>query len=143
MKNKLYFLSVLVLFLVPKLTYGQTVKNVSTQNNKLFVRIAKLEIDSVQLEKYKAFLQEEIAASIRIEPGVLTLYAVSEKNNPTHIVIFETYENLDAYTSHIQTAHFLKYKMGTKEMVKSLELIETDPILLGAKGSPSQFRNNK
>tara|TARA_R110000868_G_scaffold53163_1_gene167158 strand:- start:7051 stop:7482 length:432 start_codon:yes stop_codon:yes gene_type:complete len=143
MKNTFYFLSVLVLFLTPKATYCQTVKNVPTQNNKLFVRIAKIEIDSVQLEKYKEFLKEEIEASIRIEPGVLTLYAVSEKNNPTHIEIFETYENIDAYKSHIQTAHFLKYKMGTKDMVKRLELIETDPILLGAKGSPSQLRNNK
>ena len=41
------------------------------------VRLAELEIDSAHLESYKAALQEEIATSIRVEPGVLTLYAVS------------------------------------------------------------------
>jgi hypothetical protein len=41
------------------------------------VRIAELEIDSGQLEAYKLALKEEIETSIRIEPGVLTLYAQS------------------------------------------------------------------
>jgi hypothetical protein len=47
------------------------------------VHLAELEIDPVQLELYKAALREEIAASIRVEPGVLTLYAVSVKDHPT------------------------------------------------------------
>jgi 4-carboxymuconolactone decarboxylase len=55
------------------------------------VRLAKLVIDSAQLENYKAFLKEEIETSVRLEPGVLTLYALSEKNNPTHITILEIY----------------------------------------------------
>ena len=95
------------------------------------VRLAKLVIDSTQLESYKAALREEIEASVRLEPGVLTLYAVSEKNNPTHITILEIYADEDAYKAHIQTPHFLKYKTGTKEMVKSLELVETVPLVPG------------
>ena len=46
------------------------------------VRLAELEIDPVQLENYKVALKEEIESSIRLEPGVLTLYAVSVKDNP-------------------------------------------------------------
>jgi quinol monooxygenase YgiN len=97
------------------------------------VRIAELEIDPVQLERYKAMLREEIAASIRAEPGVLTLYAVSVKDHPTQIRIFETYADRDAYEAHLQSPHFKKYKAETQGMVKALKLIETDPILLGAK----------
>lgn len=97
------------------------------------VRIAELEIDPAQVEVYKAALKEEIAASIRAEPGVLTLYAVSVKDHPTQIRIFETYANQAAYEAHLQTSHFQKYKRETQGMVKSLQLIETDPILLGAK----------
>ena len=97
------------------------------------VRIAELEIDPAQLESYRAALKEEIAASIRAEPGVLTLYAVSIKNHPTQIRIFETYADQFAYEAHLQTAHFQKYKRETQGMVKSLHLIETDPILLGTK----------
>ncbi len=105
----------------------------SAQEKTQVVRLAKLVIDSTQLENYKAALKEEIEASVRLESGVLTLYAVYEKNNPAHITIFEIYANDDAYRAHLQTPHFKKYKSSTKEMVKSLELIETVPITLGAK----------
>jgi quinol monooxygenase YgiN len=98
-------------------------------NNKQMVRLAKLVIDSAQLETYNAFLKEEIETSVKAEPGVLTLYAVAEKNKPTHITILEIYANTEAYKKHIQTPHFLKYKNGTKDMVKSLELVETIPLI--------------
>ena len=45
----------------------------------VIVRIAELDIDPVQLDAYKLALKEEIETSIRVEPGVLTLYAVSLK----------------------------------------------------------------
>ena len=103
------------------------------QDEIQMVRLAKLVIDSAQLEKYKAALKEEIEASVRLEAGVLTLYAVSEKANPTHITILEIYASEQAYKAHVQTPHFLKYKTITKEMVKSLELVETIPLLPGMK----------
>ncbi|HSZ34980.1 MAG TPA: putative quinol monooxygenase [Puia sp.] len=105
----------------------------SAQQKDLVVRIAKLQIDSSQLEKYKSALKEHAETAVRVEPGVFTLYAVYEKNNPTHVTVFEIYANEAAYKSHLQTPHFLKYKASTKDMVKSLELIETTPIALETK----------
>jgi quinol monooxygenase YgiN len=98
------------------------------------VRLAEIDIDPTQLESYKAALKEEIDASVRAEPGVLALYAVAEKDNPTKIRVFEIYANQEAYEAHLKTAHFKKYKAVTQDMVKSLKLIETVPIMLGAKG---------
>ena len=46
---------------------------------------------------------------------------------------FEMYADQAAYDAHLNTSHFVKYKTGTQEMVKSLVLVETDPILLRAK----------
>ena len=43
------------------------------------------------------------------------------------------YAGTAAYQAHLQSAHFLKYKTQTVHMVKSLKLIETEPILLGSK----------
>ena len=105
----------------------------AAQENSYMVRLAKLVIDSAHLEQYNAILKEEIEASVKAEPGVLTLYAVAEKNKPTHITILEIYANAEAYKKHIQAPHFLKYKDDTKKMVKSLELIETIPLLPGMK----------
>ena len=105
----------------------------AAQNKTQMVRLAKLVVDSTQLERYKAALKEEIETSIRLEPGVLTLYAVSEKENPTHFTILEIYADTESYKAHVQTPHFIKYKTATKDMVKSLELIETVPLLPGMK----------
>ncbi len=110
-------------------------KNTFAQDKNLVVRIAKLKIDSAQLESYKAALKEEIEASVRTEQGVLTLYAVSDKNNLTHITVFEIYANQEAYLAHLKTPHFIKYKTTTKDMVKSLELMDTVPIALKAKAN--------
>lgn len=93
------------------------------------VRLAKLVVDSSQLDAYRALLKEEIETSVKVEPGVLTLYAVGENSNPTHITILEIYADEEAYQKHIQTPHFLKYKKATAHMVKSLELIETTPLV--------------
>src|SRR5688572_11606454 len=83
------------------------------ETQKQMVRLAKLEIHPEHLDAYKAALKEEIEASIRIEPGVLALRAVSEKENPTRITIMEIYAGVDAYKAHIKSPHFQKYKVGT------------------------------
>ncbi len=107
--------------------------NAAAQEKNQMVRLAKLVIDSAQLQNYKALLKEEIEASVRIEPGVITLYAVSEKDKPAHITILEIYADTVAYKAHLQTPHFIKYKTSTKEMVKALELVAADPLLPGMK----------
>ena len=103
------------------------------QEKPQIVRLAKLVIDSAQLESYKAILKEGIETAVRVEPGVITLYAVSEKAKPTHFTILEIYEDEDAYRVHLKTPHFIKYKDGTKNMIKSLELVESTPLVPGMK----------
>ena len=128
-RKALLIFSVLLITMMTFVFCGQT----SVQNKNQMVRLAKLVIDSTQLENYNSLLKEEIETSVRVEPGVLTLYAVAEKNDPTHITILEIYADTVAYKSHILTPHFIKYKNGTKDMVKSLELVETVPLVPGMK----------
>jgi len=97
------------------------------------VRLAELEIDQAQLAPYLAALREEVETSIRVEPGVLTLYSVQVKGTPWRIRLFEMYADSNAYAAHIASPHFQKYKTGTAAMVRSLVLLETDPVLLGTK----------
>lgn len=128
-RSRRWLLLIPIALLLALFSYG----NATAQEKNQMVRLAKLQIDSAQLENYKALLKEEIETSVRVEPGVLTLYAVAEKNNPTHITILEIYADSAAYKAHIQTPHFIKYKNGAKDMVRSLELIETVPLLPGMK----------
>jgi quinol monooxygenase YgiN len=94
----------------------------SAQGAKV-MQLAKLEIDSSQLESYKLCLKEGIGTALRLEPGVLMLYAVADKEHPTRITILEIYADSTAYRAHLQTLHFLKYKSATAAMVKHLELV--------------------
>ena len=124
---------VLGVFLLATSMVRASVDTFTPQMRSRVVRLAELHIDPSQLEGYKTALRDEIEASIRLEPGVLTLYAVSVKSDPAQVRIFEIYADQAAYEAHLQSPHFQKYKTGTQGMVKSLVLVETDPILLGAK----------
>jgi len=117
------------LFLIIVLMFFQTDVVMAEDDGQQIVRLSKLEIAPEKLEQYKVALKEEIEASIRLEPGVLTLYAVFEKRAPNKLTILEIYKNRKAYESHIKTPHFLKYKTGTMDMVVSLELIDADPLI--------------
>jgi quinol monooxygenase YgiN len=105
---------------------------VAQQTQGQYVQVAEIEIDPAQLEAYKAAVREQIETAIRLEPGVLVLYAVAERDNPTCIKVFEIYRDTDAYKSHLEAPHFKKYKATTQKMVKSLKLVLTAPIMLGA-----------
>jgi quinol monooxygenase YgiN len=112
---------------------------VAEERQGQYVQVAEIEIDPAQLESYKAAVKEQIETAIRVEPRVLVLYAVSEKDNPAHIRVFEVYRDADAYKAHLETAHFKKYKATTEKMVKSLKLVRTIPILLGANARCDRF----
>ena len=62
-----------------------------------------------------------------------------EKDNPARIKVFEIYRDADACKAHLESVHFKKYKAATEKMVKSLRLIQTAPIMLGAASSTKAY----
>lgn len=109
-----------------------TITTASAQSND-YMRIAKIVVDSTQLDSYLIALKEQMKTALKKEKGVLAYSAVQDKNNPAHITILETYASVDAYQKHTQALHFKKYKTTVENMVKSLELIEVQPIAIGNK----------
>lgn len=92
------------------------------------VRLSNIEVIPEYLEAYIKYATEVGEVSLRTEPGVLTMYAVSEKENPCKITILETYASKEAYESHIASDHFQKYKQETLHMVKTLTLTDQTPL---------------
>ena len=92
------------------------------------VRLSKIEVYPQYLNEYMQYAVEVGEISLRTEPGVLTMYAVSDKENPCLVTILETYVSQAAYQSHVASAHFQKYKQGTLHMVKSLQLCDQTPL---------------
>ena len=97
------------------------------------VRLSKIEVYPQYLDEYMKYAVEVGEISMRTEPGVLTMYALSEKDNPCRVTILETYTSKEAYEKHIASPHFQKYKQGTLKMVKSLELVDQTPMNPGNK----------
>ena len=55
-------------------------------------------------------------------------------DHSTRATVLEVYADQSAYEAHLQTSHFKKYKIGTQNMVKHLELVEVASIALQSKG---------
>ena len=93
------------------------------------VRLAEIEVFQEKLEDYMGFASEVGLVSMASEPGVIALFSMQDKADPCKINILEVYADREAYQAHLQTAHFRKYKEGTADMVKSLKLIDTNPLV--------------
>ena len=92
------------------------------------VRLSKIQVNPDYLDEYMKYAMEVGTISLETEPGVLTMYAVADKENPCNITILETYASQEAYKSHIASEHFQKYKQGTLHMVDSLRLDDVTPL---------------
>ena len=88
------------------------------------VRLSRVEVYPEYLDKYLKLAIEVGQTSLLTEPGVLTMYALAEKERPNIITILETYASQDAYRKHIASPHFQKYKQGTLHMVKDLQILD-------------------
>lgn len=93
------------------------------------VRLAQIEVYPEWLEEYLGYAKEVGTVSMASEPGVIGLFSMQDKANPCKVYILEVYADREAYQAHLQTAHFKKYKEGTADMVKSLQLIDTNPMV--------------
>ena len=92
------------------------------------VRLSKIEVYPQYLDEYLKYAVEVGEISLRTEPGVLSMYAVQDKEDPRLVTILETYASKDAYEKHVASKHFQKYKQGTLHMVKSLQLCDQTPL---------------
>jgi quinol monooxygenase YgiN len=98
-----------------------------------FTRFAELEIEPSQLPHYLAAVKEEIATSVRVEPGVLAIYAVADQDDPAKLRFFEIYASEEAFQAHLSSPHFKKYVDVTKPMIRSRVLRGTVPVQLSDK----------
>jgi len=103
-------------------------KSEKFNSDQMMIRISEIEIKSEYLDEYLSILKEESKASVALESGVISIYPMYQKENPTEIRILEIYADRKAYESHLETPHFKQYKASTLKMVNSLKLIDMNAI---------------
>src|SRR5215210_7927912 len=87
-----------VMLMISCVSSKQPNKNIETK--QMIIRISEIEIHPAYLEEYNAILKEEAAASVRLEPGVISIYPMYKKESPSEIRILEVYANREAYEMH-------------------------------------------
>ncbi len=92
------------------------------------VRLSKIEVYPQYRDEYIELAKEVGEISLLSEAGVLAMYAMAETDNLCLITILEIYSSQAAYSRHIESGHFKKYKRETLHMVKSLELCDQTPL---------------
>lgn len=117
-----------VLALVVSACVEKKEKSNGFNSTDMIIRIAEIEIHPEYLDEYLTILKDEAEASVRLEPGVVCIYPMYQKENPNEIRILEIYKDKQAYESHLLTPHFQHYKTTTLKMVKSLKLIDMNAI---------------
>ena len=98
------------------------------EQKSMIVRIAEIEVYPEYLKDYLMAARNVGAESVRKEPGVICIFPNQVRDDETKIRIVEIYRNKDAYLHHLTTPHFQAYKQGTLHMVKSLNLLDIQPL---------------
>ena len=96
--------------------------------SQMLIRLAVIEVYPEYLQEYLEAASTVGGESVVKEPGVVCIFPMQMKEQPNQVRIIEIYRSQEAYQSHLQTEHFLKYKNGTLHMVKSLDLQEMTPL---------------
>jgi quinol monooxygenase YgiN len=102
------------------------------QQQEMIIRISEIEIYPQYFEEYKTILKHEAEASVRLEKGVIAIFPMFQKDNPTQVRILEIYKDQQVYQHHLKTPHFQEYKTSTLKMVKSLKLVDMEAMDLEA-----------
>lgn len=105
------------------------VQNATTINNLVIV-----DVKPEYQQAFKKIVLTEMAESLRLENGVLAMYAAIEVNNENRWYFYEIYASAVDYQRHRETPHFQEYIEQTAAMTTGKESIPIVPVFLKNKG---------
>lgn len=97
------------------------------------IRIFEMQIHPESVEEFTALGKHNIRQSVNTEQGVLGMYVMTDKDDPSKFYIVETYADESAYQAHRASPHFQAWLNGAKDMIISRKMIETTPVVFGSK----------
>ncbi|MDX0968048.1 antibiotic biosynthesis monooxygenase [Sinorhizobium medicae] len=96
------------------------------------VRIFEFVVASDDLAAFMVAGRKNVQASIRDEPGVLSMHSVADKSDPTKLYVVEVYKDEAAYRANVATTRFKDFINAIKAKVISRRVIETNSKMLGS-----------
>ena len=109
------------------------IPNERTINNLVIVEV-KPEFQS----EFRNIVLPEMVESLKVEKGVLAMYAGTDSETPKRWYFYEIYASEEDYQLHRQTLHFLDYLRHTAHMSARKDAIPVKPVFLRNKGGIKQ-----
>ncbi len=110
------------------------IPNERTINNLVIVEV-KPEFQN----EFKNIVLPEMAESLKLEKGVLAMYAATDSQTPNRWYFYEVYASEEDYQLHRQTPYFRDYLRQTAHMSTSKDAIPVKPVFLRNKGGIKQY----
>lgn len=103
-----------------------------TENTR--TNFVSVDVKPAHAAAFRRIVVDEMAQSIKLEPGVLAMYAATETTQPNRWHFFEVYADEAAYQLHRQTPHFQDYLKQTADMLQDKHFTDIAPARLMNKG---------
>lgn len=95
-----------------------------------FAIVVHFEIKPDHAEAFLARVKQQASDSLAKEPGCHQFDVLIDPQDPTKVSLYETYDDANAFESHIQTSHFADFNAVVGEWIANKQLLKLD--LLGA-----------
>lgn len=116
--------------LTPQFLGDRTIRQADrTRTNLVSVTLKPSKDDA-----FRAAVMPEMAQSLKVEPGVLAIYAGTLQDHPEQWFFFEVYESEAAYQTHRRTPHFQAYLRHTADLLQDKHFVDITPTLLMNRG---------
>ena len=104
------------------------------QSERTINNLVVVEVKPEFQAAFKNIVFPEMVESLRVEKGVLAMYAATDMKNIHRWYFYEIYASDEDYQLHRQTPHFKDYLTQTAHMCASKEMIPVKPVFLRNKG---------
>jgi quinol monooxygenase YgiN len=121
----------LTLAILMALSAGQNA--MAAETNTPVMRIFEFVLAPSDVQRILEVGRKNIETSIREEPGVLSMFSATNKDDPTKLYVVEVYRDQTGYQAHAESAHFKAFLAAIQSKVISRRVTETAPTVLGAK----------
>ncbi|KRL91465.1 putative quinol monooxygenase [Lactobacillus kalixensis] len=102
--------------------------------NNFVIRVAKVEVEDGEHDKFAEIVKKEMRRAIAQEPGVEILMAGSNKENENEFLFFEVFVNDEAYDKHVKSKWFVDYIKGSEDIVKDKQIHELTRDVMAVQG---------
>ena len=86
--------------------------------NEKFAIVVTFKLKPGSAQAFRPIIMENAEASVRDEPGCHQFQVLCDEVDPDQIVLYEVYEDVDAFEAHKMTPHFEKFDREGKPMVE-------------------------